>query len=425
MSSIKVSVDRIQVGNYVKLPLGWCDHPFMFNNFKIDSQEQLLLIRKLGVSHVSVYPQRSDNGLLPPQNQSSESKMSSSDIPSIDLEQVQRELWERKQEKIEKLKNHRRKITRTEKNFKSAMVQVRSVMGKLSSRPLNAIADAEQLVGNMVESLLKEEHIVLHLMSETKENENIYYHSLNVSVLAMLLGRMKNLKPDEIKTIGMGALFHDMGKLKIPPQILRKKTPLTSAEQNFLDLHPKYGLDMINLADTFPEAGKAIISQHHELLDGSGYPKRLAGDDIDLFAQLVSVVNKYDTLCHPADMSKARVPSTALSWLYKNSANKYNQGDLKLLVKALGIYPPGSVVRLSNDQIGMVLSVNAKRLLYPNILIYDAEVPRAEAPIIDLEERGLTITGVIKPDKLPEQIYEYLNPRSRINYYFESTKNNS
>jgi len=421
MSGIKVSVDRIQVGNYVKLPLGWCDHPFMFNNFKIDSQEQLLLIRKLGVSHVTVYPKRSDNGLLPPQEPGSAPHEPAS---NIDLEQIRRELWESKQQGIEKLKNHRRRITKTEKNFKSAMIQVRSVMSKVSSRPLNAIDDAEQLIGNMVDSLLKEEHIVLHLMSETKENENIYYHSLNVSVLSMLLARMKNLDASVIKSIGMGALFHDMGKLKIPPQILRKTTALTNAEQNFLNLHPKYGLDIVNLADTFPESAKAIIAQHHELLDGSGYPKGLAGDAIDSFAQLVSVVNTYDTLCHPMDISKARVPSNALSWLYKNSANKYNQSDLKLLVKVLGVYPPGSVVRLSNDQIGMVLSVNSDRLLYPNILIYDAEVPRAEAPIIDLEQLELTITGVIKPDKLPERIYEYLNPRSRISYYFETSKSN-
>lgn len=420
MSSIKVTVDRIQVGNYIKLPLGWCDHPFMFNNFKIDSEEQLLLIRKLGVSHVSVYPQRSDNGLLPPPT--SGSIAPASDISSLVLERVQRELWESKQENIEKLKSHRRKIIKTEKNFQSAAVQVRSVMTKLASRPLNAIDEATQLVSNMAESLLKEEHIVLHLMSETKESENIYYHSLNVSVLSMLLGRMKGLGVDEIKTIGMGALFHDMGKLKIPPQILRKKAALTSAELNFLKQHPKYGLDFVNLVDTFPEDAKAIISQHHELLDGSGYPQGLAGDSIDPLVQLVSVVNKYDTLCHPLDIDKARVPSNALSWLYKNSTNKYNQGDLKLLVKILGIYPPGSVVRLSNDQIGMVLSVNSDRLLYPNILIYDPEVPRAEAPIIDLEERQLTITGVLKPDKLPERIYEYLNPRSRISYYFENAK---
>ncbi|MDX2321688.1 MAG: DUF3391 domain-containing protein, partial [Moritella sp.] len=262
MSGIKVSVDRIQIGNYIKLPLGWCDHPFMFNNFKIESQEQLLLIRKLGVSHVTVYPQRSDTGLLPPQVANANSTTLSSDISTIELEKMRRELWESKQNRIEKLKSHRRKITKTEKNFNSAVVQVRSVMSKLSSRPLNAIDEAAQLVGNMVDSLLQEEHIVLHLMGETKENENIYYHSLNVSVLAMLLAKMKKLDADEIKTIGMGALFHDMGKLKIPAQILRKKTALTNAEQNFLNLHPKYGLDIVNLVDTFPEDAKTIIFQH-------------------------------------------------------------------------------------------------------------------------------------------------------------------
>lgn len=422
MSGIKISLDRIQVGNYIKLPLGWCDHPFMFNNFKIDSQQQIDLIRKLGVTHVTVYPQRSESGPLAVPTGIEKNTLPVT--PNLELEQAQRELWEKKQEKIEKLKNHRRKINRTEKSFKTAMVQVRSVMSKLSNRPLNAIVEAEQLINSMVESLLKEEHIVLHLMSETKNNENIYYHSLNVSVLAMLLGRMKNLTADEIKTIGMGALFHDMGKLKIPAQILRKKTPLTNAEKNFLNLHPKYGLDIVNLVDTFPQSAKSIIAQHHELLDGSGYPKGLAGDDIDPFCQLVSVVNKYDTLCHPNDAAKARVPSNALSWLYKNSTNKYNQSDLKQLVKILGIYPPGSIVRLSSEQIGMVLSVNTSKLLCPNILIYDPEVPRAEAPIMDLEESELSITGVIKPDKLPDPIYEYLNPRSRISYYFESATNN-
>lgn len=425
MSCIKVSVDRIQVGNYIKLPLGWCDHPFMFNNFKIDTEEQLLLIRKLGISHVAVYPKRSDNGLLPLPASTSGSAVAPSDISSLELERIRRELWESKQEKIEKLKNYRRKITQTEKNFESVVAQIGAVMTKLSSRPLNAIDEARQLISNIVESLLKEEHIVLHLMSESKEKEHMYYHSLNVSVLAMLLAKMKKLDASEIKAIGIGALFHDVGKLKIPSQISCKKTMLTRAEQNFLNLHPKYGLDLVNLVATFPESAKAIISQHHELLDGSGYPRGLMGDDIDPQAQLVSIVDKYDRLCHPFDITKARVPSNALSWLYKNSVNKYNQNNLTLLVKILGIYPPGSVVRLSNEQIGMVLSVNSGRLLYPNILIYDAEVPRAEAPIIDLEEHQLTITGVIKPDTLPERIYEYLNPRSRINYYFESTKNDT
>lgn len=420
MSSIKVSIDRIQIGNYIKLPVGWCDHPFMFNNFKIDSQHQIELIRKLGIAHVNVYPQKSDSELLPVQTEVIEP--TAADDSEIDA--LKTALWQEKQQQIEKLKNYRRGLNKTEKRFDSAMAEVRSVMNKLADRPLNAVSEATELIDGIAESLLSQENLVLHLMNESKESENIYYHSLNVAMLAMLLGRLKKLPAQDIKTLGLGALFHDIGKMKIPAQILRKKEPLTKAENNFLKLHAQYGIDLVDLIDTFPAAAKPIISQHHEYLDGSGYPSGLKAKQIDPLAQLVTVANEYDNLCHPVNQAKARVPSNALSWLYKNTMDKLNRNDLNLLVKILGIYPPSTVVRLSNDKIGMVISVNTERLLFPSILIYDADIPRNEAPIIDLEDESLTITSVLKPDKLPQHIYDYLNPRSRINYYFEENDKN-
>lgn len=419
MTGIKISIDRIQEGIYIKLPLGWCDHPFLFNNFKINSSEQIALIRNLGIRHVTMYPNRSDVPPLPPGHHDEGHNSQPSAELENELNKLQQELWQQKQQQIDKLKTYRRKVQKSEKCFQIAMTQLRDVMNKLSVRPLNAIAEAEQLIDNIVDSLLAEEHIVLHLMSENKENENIYYHSLNVAVLAMMLGKIKKLPPEQIKIIGMGAMFHDMGKLKIPSQILRKTTPLTPAEQHFLDLHPKYGIDLVELADTFPAEAKPIIAQHHELMDGTGYPRGLTGDKIDPLAQLVAVVDSYDYLCHPMDINKARIPSNALSWLYKNKKAQLNEENLGLMIRLLGIYPPGSVVRLSNEQIGLVMSVNTQRLLYPCVLLYDPQIPRTEAPIIDLATKDLTITGAIKPDKLPSEVYEYLNPRTRINYFFE------
>lgn len=418
MSSIKVSIDRIQVGNYVKLPVGWCDHPFMFNNFKIDSQHQIDLIRKLGIGHVNVYPQRSDCALLPVKAENT--ALVEADEQEVNALKIA--LWNEKQQQIEKLKNYRRGLNKTEKRFDTAIVEVRSVMNKIADRPLNAVAEAAELIDSIAESLLSQENLVLHLMNESKESENIYYHSLNVSMLVMLLGRLKKLPVEEIKILGLGALFHDIGKIKVPAQILRKKEALTKVERNFLKQHTKYGIDLVNLIDVFPEAAKPIISQHHEYLDGSGYPNGLKSNEIHPFAQLVAVANEYDNLCHPTHQAKARVPSNALSWLYKNTNDKLNRNDLNLLVKILGIYPPSTVVRLSNDQIGMVISVNTDRLLFPSILIYDADIPRNEAPIIDLEDESLTVTSVLKPEKLPQHIYDYLNPRSRINYYFEENE---
>ncbi len=86
----------------------------------------------------------------------------------------------------------------------------------------------------------------------------------------------------------------------------------------------------------------------------------------------------------------------------------------------MGIYPPGTVVQLSNDMVGLVISVNAKNILFPNVLIYDPSVPRTQAPIIDLAEKEIKIVNAILPNKLPDKVREYLNPRSRISYFFDS-----
>ncbi len=211
------------------------------------------------------------------------------------------------------------------------------------------------------------------------------------------------------------------GKLKVPTAITRKTTPLTAPpEENYLKLHTKYSLELANLAEDFPQAAKPILSQHHEMLDGSGYPQKLPGNKIDLKAQLVSVVNAYDNLCHPQDPAKARIPYSALSYLFKNKKEQYNSDFMALLIRLMGVYPPGSVVQLSNQQLGLVISVNSDSLLFPNVLLYDPSVPSNEAPILDLEESDLRIEQAIMPSKLPEKVYSYLNPpRVRISYYFD------
>ena len=116
------------------------------------------------------------------------------------------------------------------------------------------------------------------LMNEGSDNEDIYSHSLNVAIMSMMLARSSGMDGQDIKTIAIGALFHDMGKLKVPSAIIRKTTKLTEPEENYLKLHPKYSVDLADLSDSFPKQAKPILSQHHELLDGSGYPKQLTAE---------------------------------------------------------------------------------------------------------------------------------------------------
>ncbi|ELA6985598.1 TPA: HD-GYP domain-containing protein [Vibrio parahaemolyticus] len=415
MAAIKLTVDRIQPGLHIRLPLKWNDHPFLLNSFKIKDQEQIEMIRHLGVKFVYFNPEQSDAAPLPVNQIQTDSTTSNE---SLDLET--QKLWQEKQKRIEKLSAYRRRVIQCEKEFERSLARMRSVMTKIRNRPTAAVDEAQLLIEDIVEKLMCDDNVTLHLMNGKNEFEDIYFHSLNVAVIAMMIGRAKGYAAKQLKELSFAALFHDMGKIKIPTAILRKQVPLTEPETNYLKLHTKYGLDLANQIEGFPEPAKTVIAQHHELRDGSGYPEGLKGDEIDELAQIVIVANAFDNLCHTPIASEQKIPYTALSHLYKNCKHLYKEENLNILIKFMGVFPPGTVVQLSNNMVGLVISVNASNLLFPNVLVYDPSVPRTQAPIIELASKDLRIVNAIHPSKLPDKIKEYLNPRSRISYFFDS-----
>ncbi|EKO3827214.1 HD-GYP domain-containing protein [Vibrio harveyi] len=414
MAAIKLTVDRIQPGLHIRLPLKWNDHPFLLNSFKIKDQEQVEMIRHLGVKFVYFNPEQSDASPLPANQPQVEVKQDN----TLDLEA--QKLWKEKQKRIEKLSAYRRRVIQCEKEFERSLARMRSVMTKIRNRPVDAVGEAQQLIDDIVDKLMCDDNVTLHLMNGKNEFEDIYFHSLNVAVIAMMIGRAKGYSAEQLKALSFAALFHDMGKIKIPTAILRKQVPLTEPESNYLKLHTKYGLDMANQIEDFPDSAKTVIAQHHELRDGSGYPEGLKGDEIDELAQVIIVANAFDNLCHTSIAAEQKIPYTALSHLYKNCKHLYKEENLNILIKFMGVFPPGTVVQLSNNMVGLVISVNASHLLFPNVLVYDPAVPRTQAPIIDLASKDIKIVNAIHPSKLPEKIKEYLNPRSRISYFFDS-----
>ncbi|EKA7384442.1 TPA: HD-GYP domain-containing protein [Vibrio parahaemolyticus] len=415
MTAIKLTVDRLQPGLHIRLPLKWNDHPFLLNSFKIKDQEQIEMIRHLGVKFVYFNPEQSDAEPLPVNQIQTDCTTSNE---SLDLET--QKLWQEKQKRIEKLSAYRRRVIQCEKEFERSLARMRSVMTKIRNRPTAAVDEAQLLIEDIVEKLMCDDNVTLHLMNGKNEFEDIYFHSLNVAVIAMMIGRAKGYSAKQLKELSFAALFHDMGKIKIPTAILRKQVPLTEPETNYLKLHTKYGLDLANQIEGFPEPAKTVIAQHHELRDGSGYPEGLKGDEIDELAQIVIVANAFDNLCHTPIASEQKIPYTALSHLYKNCKHLYKEENLNILIKFMGVFPPGTVVQLSNNMVGLVISVNASNLLFPNVLVYDPSVPRTQAPIIELASKDLRIVNAIHPSKLPDKIKEYLNPRSRISYFFDS-----
>ncbi len=419
MANVKLTVERLQPGLHIRLPLKWNEHPFLLNSFKIKDQQQIDVIRSLGIKFVYLNPAQSDTEPLPFENINNNEDAASDQTPE-DLNEQSEKMWQEKQKRIEKLSNYRRRVIQCEKEFERSLARMRAVMAKIRNRPADAVGEAKSLVEDIVEKLLCDDNVTLHLMNGKSEFEDIYFHSMNVAVLSLMIGKSKGFTAEQLQELSFASLFHDIGKIKVPSAILRKQTPLTDPELNYLKLHTKYGLDIAEQAEDFPESAKLVIAQHHEHCDGSGYPDGLKEAEISEYAQVVAVANAFDNLCHHMNPAEQKIPYTALSHIYKNCKSLYNLENLNILIKFMGVFPPGTIVQLSNDMVGLVISVNSSSLLHPNVLIYDPSVPRTQAPILDLADRDLKIVNAIHPAKLPDKVKDYLNPRSRISYFLDS-----
>jgi putative nucleotidyltransferase with HDIG domain len=423
-----ITADQLQVGVYVHLDLGWMDHPFSFNNFKIKSEDQIRTIRGLGLKKLRWDPAKSDAKPIPPGAAAAAPQPAA---PPAEPERattghepplppVEKASMAAKQARAERLAQHREQLAKVQQAFVVASATVRTINRNIFTQPHQTIEQSEQLVRQMVDTFLAAPGIAIQVMGEKPGGEETYFHTLNVSVLAMMIGRELGLAADEMNLLGVGCLFHDIGLTEVPSKILLKTEPLTKAERDFREMHCAYGVDIAKRVG-LPLAVQKIIEQHHECQDGSGYPLGLKGEAIDMLARIVCTANYYDTLCNPVNVANALTPHEALSQMFAQQRNRFDPKILQIFIRCLGVFPPGTVIRLNNNVVGLVMSINAARPLKPNIIVYDPEVPKHEAIIIDLDaEPDVSISQAIRPSQLPRAIFDYLSPRKRISYYFDA-----
>jgi putative nucleotidyltransferase with HDIG domain len=418
-----ISVDQLQVGIYVHLDVGWIHHPFSFNNFKIRDESQLKEIRQLGLTHVRWDPARSD---MKPLANTGEQTIATPEVTPSAVESAEDSaMMADKRQRIQRLTEHRDKLARVELAFVNAAQVVRGINKRIYSQPEQTVQETGQLIEQMVQSLLAAPELAIQAMAERPGNDDTYFHSLNVSVLSMTLARELKLPPEIVQMIGVGAIFHDIGLNEIPAKILHNPAPLSKAEREFRELHCQYGHDLGKKVG-LPPAVLKIIHQHHEHYDGSGYPRKLKGEAIDPLARLLALVNAYDNLCNPTNIAQALTPHEALSFMFAQQRQRFDPRFLQAFIRFMGVYPPGTVVSLSNEALGLVIKVNSSRPLRPTVVVYDAGIPKNEAIILDLEdEPDINISRAIKPAQLPTIVFEYLNPRRRVSYYFDASNKGS
>lgn len=409
-----VSPAQLCIGMYVTLDLPWAEHPFTFSSFKIKSPEQIATLRALGLKSIHYNPAKSDSvpAPVPAQSAASEPVKARNDDA----------LYQAKRTRVERLLAQQARVAAGEREFLNSARAVKSINQNLFAKPEAARLEAETLVQSISDSMLTDSDIAINLMKDQVGGEDVYFHSLNVTLLSMMLAKELKAPPQLLHLLGMGAMFHDVGKTDIPDRIVRKAEALTRPEQSLLHEHCAYGVETGRKLG-LPKEALLVIAQHHEHMDGSGYPKGLKGSDCYLLARIVSIANTYDNLCNPMKPSLALTPHQALSTMYAQQRARFDAGPLATFVRCMGIYPPGTVVTLSNDCVGMVVSVNSTKPLKPTVLVYDPQVPREQAILVELEsEPEVAIIRALRPEQLSEPMFRYLSPRQRVTYYFDAEK---
>lgn len=416
MPEYEISVEQLRPGVFVRLKRSsWFDHPFLFNSFKIKDDQQIALLKKLGIANVICVPEKSDVLPLRPADKKT--------IPEPDevlSQEAIDQLWEVKRARTKRLRVKKEQLAQCELKFTACIREFDNILKGVLGGNNHSVEDALAFVNRLCDYFLEDRESTLHLMNVMDSAESAYSHPMNVAVLSMMVGKEANLDANQMISLGMGALFHDIGKSRIPKKLLKKRGTLTKPEQDLIDQHSTIGATMLAEIDIFPMDALNVVAHHHERMDGSGGPEGLQSDQIDYLSRIVAIADTYDNHCNHPESDKSLTPYLALSYMFGQQKHLFDIEVLALFIRCLGVYPPGTVVELNNGAIGMVMAVNPKNQLNPSVVLYDEEVPKKEALIVDLaDEQDLRVEKSIRLAHLPDAVLEYLSPRSRITYYVD------
>ena len=272
---------------------------------------------------------------------------------------------------------------------------------------------ARDVVDYMVDSVFNNQDALLSL-SRLKDYDNYTFtHSVNVSILAIALGRRLNLSREDLGMLGMGGILHDVGKMLVPDDILNKPGVLTEKEFKEMKNHVTYGVDLLSKSQEINDRSIYLASQHHEKFDGSGYTTGMPGADIHLFGKIGSICDVYDAMTTKRAYGDTPSPAVALKRIYGWKGQNFDPDLVDRFIMCLGIYPIGGLVRLDSGEVGVVRTANRDNLLKPKVLVFqNGEGERYPKPF-EVDFAGATERQIVSaldqsilPLDLEEQIEE-------------------
>ncbi|MEO7056573.1 MAG: HD domain-containing phosphohydrolase [Caldimonas sp.] len=441
-----IDVQALRVGMFVHLDGGWMSHPFPLSSFRISTPAQVATIRSLGMQRVRWSRQYSelqvDDNAAPTRpgatvaaNSAANDHAHEVTAPAglgadpadhadhadgtanalDDAAAIEARALAERRRKLEAQRESQRVF---ERQYVEASRACRQTLELVPGKPHEARAQAEALSRAIVEKMVGEQDLCIRMLTEAS-GDKASMHAMNVGIVSLLMGRCFGFGDEEMHDLGVGAMLHDVGKIEMPARLRHREDNFSPSETRVYEEHVEIGVVQARRMGLSAGA-TAVIAQHHEHADGSGFPHKLNSDRMTMAARIVALVNRYDNLCNPHLLARALTPHESLSLLFAQGRAKFDTSILGAFIKMMGVYPPGSTVQLTDDRYALVVAVNSARPLKPHVLVHDASLRRDEALVLDLETSpGLGIRRSIRPQQLPPPAAEFLAPSARVAYFFE------
>lgn len=250
------------------------------------------------------------------------------------------------------------------------------------------VAQASELVEQITESVIRHPNALISLARLKSSDEYTYMHSVAVCALMVALARQLGMDDDQVREAGLAGLLHDIGKMVVPLDLLNKPGKLSDSEFAEVRKHPVAGARILLDSRQVSAAVLDVCLHHHEKYDGSGYPNRLAGEQISLLARMGAICDVYDAITSDRPYKKGWSPAEALRKMAEWTKGHFDPHLFQAFVKSVGIYPTGSLVRLESGRLGVVLEQHPQSLLTPRVRVFFLARSRMPIPqeVVDLSQ---------------------------------------
>lgn len=396
MNEKKLKPDELQQGMYVsRLDRPWAETPFLLQGIRIQEQQDIDMLNEY-CDYVYIDLDKTDYKLLPHRDVAQQSDPGDETISDLKLTHYPVSVIV--EEELPRARQHREEL----------LSAVREMMQSLREGSRLDIKDIEIGIRRVEESILRNPSAFM-LLRLLKEKDNYTYeHCVDVSALSIIVGRQLGLPRDILDKLALGAILFDIGKIKIPSDILNKNGKLTDDEYVTIKSHVEEGFKIACEVEGIHKSVLDIITTHHERYDGSGYPRKIEKKSIPILGRIVGIVDCYDAMTSNRSYGQALPNDEVIKQIYTWRNTLFQNEIVEYFIQAIGIYPVGSVVELSNGEVGIVIAQNDFRRLRPRIMIV---LDKSRKPVFtnrirdlyhettDDENKSLDIRKAVDPEK--------------------------